>query len=273
MSLFMVINQSHKRIYRIILLVMLVLLSQLTHAQEVFPFSADELNKSTDKYPRILVETYPDHIVKVENNKVYWTDGTTMVYDDNKVKDFEMLIEYPDVQDQFIFNYSAGKDYEIKYNVDPGRVRNKDFFEKMYGSTREEVERNLVTVIWLPNSVGKKISFSKVNGASKQLMKVSEELDEMPEFLKYLNKPGGTYNWRYIAGTDRLSAHSFGIAIDINVDYSNYWKWDAKGNELEYRNKIPIEIVEVFEKYGFIWGGKWYHYDTMHFEYRPELMK
>jgi D-alanyl-D-alanine carboxypeptidase len=24
--------------------------------------------------------------------------------------------------------------------------------------------------------------------------------------------------------------------------------------------------------YGFIWGGKWYHYDTMHFEYRPELM-
>jgi hypothetical protein len=28
----------------------------------------------------------------------------------------------------------------------------------------------------------------------------------------------------------------------------------------------------VFEKHGFIWGGKWYHYDTMHFEYRPELL-
>src|SRR5262245_1812136 len=27
-----------------------------------------------------------------------------------------------------------------------------------------------------------------------------------------------------------------------------------------------------FEKYGFIWGGHWYHYDTMHFEYRPELL-
>ncbi|MDD5211432.1 MAG: M15 family metallopeptidase, partial [Sulfuricurvum sp.] len=25
-------------------------------------------------------------------------------------------------------------------------------------------------------------------------------------------------------------------------------------------------------KYGFIWGGRWYHYDTMHFEYRPELL-
>jgi peptidoglycan LD-endopeptidase CwlK len=33
-----------------------------------------------------------------------------------------------------------------------------------------------------------------------------------------------------------------------------------------------MEIVKIFEKYGFIWGGKWYHYDTMHFEYRPELI-
>ena len=39
-----------------------------------------------------------------------------------------------------------------------------------------------------------------------------------------------------------------------------------------YTNRIPIEIAEVFEKYGFIWGGKWYHFDTMHFEYRPELL-
>ena len=28
----------------------------------------------------------------------------------------------------------------------------------------------------------------------------------------------------------------------------------------------------IFEKHGFIWGGRWYHYDTMHFEYRPEMI-
>ncbi len=33
-----------------------------------------------------------------------------------------------------------------------------------------------------------------------------------------------------------------------------------------------MEIVKELEKYGFIWGGRWYHYDTMHFEYRPELL-
>src|SRR5260370_39823973 len=39
-----------------------------------------------------------------------------------------------------------------------------------------------------------------------------------------------------------------------------------------YKNEIPWEIVHIFEKHGFIWGGKWYHYDTMHFEYRPEMI-
>jgi hypothetical protein len=28
----------------------------------------------------------------------------------------------------------------------------------------------------------------------------------------------------------------------------------------------------VFERQGFIWGGKWWHFDTMHFEYRPEII-
>ena len=30
-------------------------------------------------------------------------------------------------------------------------------------------------------------------------------------------------------------------------------------------------IVHIFEKHGFIWGGRWLHYDTMHFEFRPEF--
>jgi hypothetical protein len=73
-----------------------------------------------------------------------------------------------------------------------------------------------------------------------------------------------------------LSAHSFGIAIDLNTAFANYWQWDCKCTAeeaaLTFKNNIPQEIIDVFEKHGFIWGGKWYHYDTMHFEYRPELL-
>jgi hypothetical protein len=69
------------------------------------------------------------------------------------------------------------------------------------------------------------------------------------------------------------------MTIDINARLSHYWQWDlqsagipvSEDTPLKYRNTIPREIVAIFEKYGFIWGGKWYHYDTMHFEYRPEL--
>ena len=39
---------------------------------------------------------------------------------------------------------------------------------------------------------------------------------------------------------------------------------DRRGG-FKYRNRIPIEIVHIFEKHGFIWGGRRHHFDTMHF--------
>ena len=36
---------------------------------------------------------------------------------------------------------------------------------------------------------------------------------------------------------------------------------------------LPDEIVAAFERHGFIWGGKWAHFDSFHFEYRPELIR
>ncbi len=67
--------------------------------------------------------------------------------------------------------------------------------------------------------------------------------------------------------------HAYGAAIDINTAHVDYWRWTLNGSgELRWQNKIPIQIVRIFEKHGFIWGGYWYHYDTMHFEYRPELL-
>ena len=49
-------------------------------------------------------------------------------------------------------------------------------------------------------------------------------------------------------------------------------RWRPHHGPILYRNRMPEEIVTIFEKHGFIWGGKWYHFDTMHFEFRPELL-
>lgn len=103
---------------------------------------------------------------------------------------------------------------------------------------------------------------------AEALRRVSEALDNHPEWAPYL-KGASTLIWRKISGTDRLSAHSFGIAIDIHVEHADYWRWSKSG---DYRNRIPEGLVAVFEQNGFIWGGCWSHFDTMHFEYRPELL-
>ena len=67
--------------------------------------------------------------------------------------------------------------------------------------------------------------------------------------------------------------HAYAAAVDINVKYSDYWRWGSGSKDQpSWHNQIPIEIVRVFEKHGFIWGGYWYDYDTMHFRIPSELL-
>ena len=221
-----------------------------------------------------LIKAYPDFLDSADSEYLYWNDGTKMKYDDGiSGKDFETLLNEPCLLDQMLQPYPVGKDYTIPIaeNNDPGRIRYEPFFFKMYGKSKSAVRKNLTTIDWF----GRKLKVSKLNGIDKKLLKIKKELLKLPKkYHKYFMKTAGTFNWRNIAGTSRKSVHSFGIAIDINTSYSNYWRWSKPDDngKYPYKNKIPLEIVEVFEKYGFIWGGKWYHYDTMHFEYRPELL-
>ncbi|MBI5892397.1 MAG: M15 family metallopeptidase [Deltaproteobacteria bacterium] len=180
------------------------------------------------------------------------------------------------IQDQMSMKYPAGEkiDYSPPENFDPGRIRYEPFFRKMYGNTKNEVVSNLVTINWMPKTVNKPIFVTKVNGVDLKLQKISDELDKLPDEIKEYAKDIAAFMWRNIQGAKRLSMHSFGIAIDINSKHLNYWQWskpDKTGRYL-YENKIPFEIVRIFEENGFIWGGRWYHFDTMHFEYRPELL-
>ncbi len=227
--------------------------------------------------PSVYLQCYPDFIQSVEKNTLIWKDGTKMIFDDREKKTYEKMIDSADLQDQLFQKYPLLKAFRTPaLNEDPGRIRNEAFFRKMYGSTKEEVEKNLTEIIWLPKNVNIKLKITRINGVAEKLQKISDELDNREDLLPYLVNSGGTFNWRPIAETNRLSTHSFGIAIDINVSKSDYWLWDTKGKKdvlPVYKNRIPLEIVEIFEKYGFIWGGKWFHYDTMHFEYRPELLR
>ena len=171
------------------------------------------------------------------------------------------------IGDQFSIPYPPGCPVQPPMNdLDPGRLRNEAFFRAMYGGSRSEVAKNLVPVKWF----GSTLQATTINGVDKRLAAVASELALFPELRRYLVNPGGGFNWRRIAGEKILSMHSFGIAFDVNVTYSDYWRWSD--GVKEYANRIPCAIGDVFERHGFIWGAKWFHFDTMHFEYRPELL-
>jgi hypothetical protein len=225
---------------------------------------------------RCLLKAYPDYLAKVDGNFLVWKDGARMVYDDGAAKpDWEATLDRASLKDQMAQCYPRGATAPPALNYEPGRARHEPFFFKMYGATAEEVQKSLVPVVWLPKRLNKKLFVTSRNRINEKLQAVSDELDKLPDkYLKYLQNPGGAFNWRVIAGTTRQSTHSFGATLDINVQFSDYWrndKPDAAGR-YAYKNRIPKEIVEIFERRGFIWGGQWYHYDTMHFEYRPELL-
>jgi peptidoglycan LD-endopeptidase CwlK len=223
-----------------------------------------------------LLQAYPTHIKSIDKNNVIWQDGYSMLFDDNiDSKTNEQKLNNPSLKDQLDVVYEVRSNPQVSYN--PGRVRYNEFFTKMYGSSQDEVKDNLVEFIWMPETYNTRIKATKINGIAGKLEAIGKEFDSFPDDVKeflYIADPSDVFIWRRIAGTDRMSIHSFAAAFDINYKRANYWRWDQdKGLDYhEYRNDVPLEIVKVFEKYGFIWGGAWHKYDTMHFEYRPELL-
>jgi D-alanyl-D-alanine carboxypeptidase len=200
--------------------------------------------------------------------------GQKFIYDDGITKTFEQRLDHPDIKDMFYQTYPLSNPTDrLPKDFDPGRCRVEGLFMTLYGDSASAVAKNCVVIEFSGNSV----KFNARYGAAEALRAVSADLTPLlaqkPELRSYVNKLAGTFNWRKVAGTERLSNHSFATAIDLNVQKAAYWRWQSPSQmETFSRKNWPSEIIEAFERHGFIWGGKWWHFDTMHFEYRPEIM-
>ncbi|MFN2593440.1 MAG: M15 family metallopeptidase [Actinomycetota bacterium] len=69
----------------------------------------------------------------------------------------------------------------------------------------------------------------------------------------------GCFSPRFISSDprSRLSHHAWGAAIDLN----------AAENRFGARPTMPRSIVQIMERNGFTWGGRWIVPDGMHFEW------
>ena len=235
-------------------------------------FADDRLRLALDH----LVAAYPDALAGHDLTSLRWRDGTIMPLSDSTgSKTFTERLRHASILDQLRIPYPRGLlEKPPAVDADPGRFRNAAFFTRMYGDCKTgQVPPHLVALPWLPKTWGQTIRVTSVNGVDRHLRAVSDEIDALPDNIKRAAYPiAGTYNCRTVADTGQPSPHGYGIAIDLNSAFSDYWYWRPHDRLVAYRNRMPQEIVTIFENHGFIWGGKWYHFDTMHFEFRPELL-
>lgn len=159
------------------------------------------------------------------------------------------------------------------------------FFTFLYDAgTRAELESHIVSArLW-----------GKVTKVHERILPALRRVEERVDALartdvdvrSFLANMGSTdaYYWRRIAGTQRLSFHSLGIAVDVLPKSRGgkeiYWSWtrervgaDWMLTPLSRRWMPPAPVIAMFEDEGFIWGGKWGIFDNMHFEYHPELFQ
>jgi len=79
---------------------------------------------------------------------------------------------------------------------------------------------------------------------------------DMTRFTKF----SGTYNYRPIRGSSRLSCHAFGAAIDCDAE-------DLPLGHPNPPNGMPDNIVAAFKAFGFFWGNDYHgRKDPMHFQ-------
>ncbi len=144
-----------------------------------------------------------------------------------------------------------------------------------------EAAKNMKTItipVWKMTASGRKYTSSAQLTVNKKLAKnvlaIFKEIYALD--IKFPIKVVKGYGYRKVGGVGLsksriMSIHSFGAAIDINPsDYDNDY-FLGKGNDLRDKSNpycIPDEVIAVFEKYGWFWGGNFeICADTMHFQY------
>lgn len=198
------------------------------------------------------------------------SDNTKILYDDKINKDYSLKFQNSDLQDMLEQYYPLTSVSELMdKDFNPGRFRNYTFLKCVYGNNQSQITKNLSPLKFSPS-----FTFNKNNNAAYELDNALKEIKNTnnPQVTAFIYPVNGTFNYRVISGTNMLSPHSFGIAIDLKSSSNDYHKWTSREKGTIRLRQYPEELVKIFEKHNFIWGGKWGYFDILHFEYRPEII-
>lgn len=247
-------------------------------ARYVFNTNSAEYNTVMKRDLLCLMVSYWQYakgVQQASDGKVYLVmqSGARILYDDKKAKTSDEKFNNADLQDMLEQIYPLySPNYLRSIDFNPGRNRVYKLFNEVYGKTKAKIEDNLVSA-----GFGKQVlKFNNRNNAAASLKKVDSELTVLvrthSNVSPYIYPSSGTFNYRNIAGTSLPSAHSFGTAIDLAANRKDYWQWTSRLEVQKRMALYPSEVVKIFERNNYIWGGRWGYFDLMHYEYRPELI-
>ena len=76
----------------------------------------------------------------------------------------------------------------------------------------------------------------------------------------------GSFNYRTIAGSARISDHSFGAAVDFDAEHNSFYYPPAPPHFT-----MSPDIAAIFKKNGAFWGNDFrQRKDPMHFQWAHE---
>ncbi|MGL4560912.1 MAG: M15 family metallopeptidase [Brevinema sp.] len=285
----------YRKVCHFLNLLLFFALIQPTYSVE-YTFYSDQVFKALEKaYPDIVTivpdneKKHPDPAIIVRNTVFYWVNGRLLPeyeranwsnYGVNAFYSYARHIPDP-------YTYSKREIEDIRKQSSKVYRKNKKsahhlFYEKLYGmSSLNDTNTQIVKTTFLKKQVLVHVfAYKPLKKVEAELYKFSVQDKEVRDFLRQIDTVYSFF-WRRIAGSKARSLHSYGVAIDTLDSRTKkyyYWLWrynlkvDWILEPISVRWNPPNSVVNIFEKYGFAWGGKWIFYDTMHFEYRPDLL-
>nr|AGS53864.1 hypothetical protein [uncultured bacterium contig00094] len=235
-----------------------------------------------------FAEAYPGKISAVEFVDNDWTmvvNGTRFYFANGRFLPERLHEQWENYLPYDFYKYpwtGTDKERQVVFNNPVYSTGSSFLFDALYSSPTEAASwrwQEKYSFLGVKMLVHSHIS-PLLDSVSDKILIAAGTDPSINEWIAELqtDSPSFGWNWRSIADTNRRSNHSYGIAIDLlPKDLKGrltYWQWNKgikKNKKAEYY--LPPEtVVRIFEEHGFIWGGKWDLIDTMHFEYRPEIL-
>lgn len=260
------------------------------HGTVFASFSGEDVFKALEQaYPSVAraYESASGEPAILVNGKVfYWISNR--IVPENARADWEKygtntFYRYP----KSVPDLSMLSDEEFK-SLNAATFKNRtpyhpEYHAVLYGMRRHaDTNENILKGRFLGKQVRiHRLAYKPLQCVEREILALAGTNTNIADFLKRIDTVYSFY-WRTVENSSLRSMHSYGISVDIldsrNTKKNVYWLWRKKLRVDWVREPIskrwmpPDEIVKIFEKYGFVWGGKWLFYDTIHFEYRPEIL-